>query len=37
MAKIYYRKIITDEMTLEEVPERWRAEVYELLNENLID
>lgn len=32
MAKIYYRKIIADEMTLEEVPERWRAEVQALLD-----
>ena len=34
MAKIYYRKIKEDEMTIEEVPERWRDEVQELLNES---
>ena len=32
MAKIYYRKIIAGEMTIEDVPERWRAEVEALLN-----
>ena len=32
MAKIYYRRIIAGEMTIEDVPERWRAEVEALLN-----
>lgn len=32
MAKIYYRKIIKGEMTLEQVPERWREAVAELLD-----
>lgn len=31
MAKIYVRKIKVGQMTLEEVPERWREEVRELL------
>ena len=35
MAKIYYRKIIAGQMTLEQVPERWREEVRKLLEENL--
>lgn len=34
MAKIYYKKIISGEMTLEEVPERWREAVRELLEQN---
>jgi hypothetical protein len=33
MAKIYYRRIVAGEMTLEEVPKRWREEVQELLDE----
>ena len=33
MAKIYYRKIKAGQMTIEEVPERWREAVQELLNE----
>jgi hypothetical protein len=33
MAKIYYRRIVAGEMTLEEVPERWREEVQKLLDE----
>ena len=33
MAKIYYRKIIAGEMTIEDVPERWREEVRVLLEE----
>lgn len=32
MAKIYYRRIVAGEMTLEEVPKRWREEVQALLN-----
>lgn len=31
MAKIYYKKIIAGQMTLEDVPERWREEVREML------
>ena len=31
MAKIYYKKIIAGEMTLEQVPERWREAVREML------
>lgn len=31
MAKIYYRRIKAGEMTLEEVPVRWRSAVEELL------
>lgn len=33
MAKIYYRRIMAGEMTLEDVPERWRSAVRELLGE----
>ena len=32
MAKIYYRRILVEEMTIEEVPERWREEVQALLD-----
>jgi len=32
MAKIYYRRIMAGEMTLEEVPKRWREEVKALLD-----
>lgn len=32
MAKIYYRRILAGEMTIEDVPERWREEVQGLLN-----
>lgn len=31
MAKIYVRKIKAGQMTIEDVPERWRAEVEKLL------
>ncbi len=34
MAKIYYRKIKAGEMTIDQVPERWRAAVQELLDED---
>lgn len=34
MAKIYYRKIRAGGMTIEEVPERWRAAVQALLDED---
>ena len=33
MAKIYYRRILAEEMTIEDVPERWREEVRVLLEE----
>lgn len=33
MAKIYYRRIIAGEMTLEDVPSRWREAVREMLGE----
>lgn len=32
MAKIYYRKIKRGEMTIDEVPERWRAQVQALID-----
>ena len=31
MAKIYYRRILADEMTLDDVPLRWREAVREAL------
>lgn len=34
MAKIYYKKIKAGQMTIDEVPERWRAEVEEMLKED---
>lgn len=34
MAKIYYRRIIAGDMTIEEVPERWRERVRALLKSN---
>ena len=34
MAKIYYRRIIAGEMTLDDVPERWYEAVKQLLEEN---
>ena len=33
MAKIYYRRILAGQMTLEEVPLRWREEVRRMLEE----
>ena len=33
MAKLYLRKIIAEEMTIDDVPERWRDEVQSLLDE----
>ena len=33
MAKIYYRKIMSGEMTIDDVPARWRDEVQALLDE----
>lgn len=32
MAKIYYKRIKQGKMTIEEVPNLWRAKVQELLN-----
>lgn len=34
MAKIYYRRIKAGIMTIEEVPERWRAAVQAMLDED---
>ena len=34
MAKIYYRKIKAGEMTIDEVPERWREAVQKVLDED---
>ena len=34
MAKIYHRKIKAGEMTIEQVPERWRTAVQALLDED---
>ena len=31
MAKVYYRKIKSGLMTIDEVPERWRAAVFKML------
>ena len=33
MAKIYYRKILAGQMTIDDVPERWKDAVRELLGE----
>lgn len=33
MAKIYVRKIRNGEMTIDQVPAKWRAEVEKLLNQ----
>ena len=33
MAKIYVRKIRNGEMTIDQVPVKWRSEVEKLLNE----
>lgn len=34
MVKIYYRRIKAGTMTIEEVPERWRAAVQAMLDED---
>ena len=34
MAKIYYNRIKAGIMTIEDVPERWRAAVQKMLDEN---
>lgn len=31
MAKIYYKRILSGQMVLEEVPEKWREQVKKLL------
>ena len=36
MAKIYYRRIKDGVMTLDEVPERWREQVRQMLEEKSI-
>ncbi len=33
MAKIYYKRIVADEITLEDVPSRWRAQVERMLED----
>lgn len=37
MAKIYARKVREGQMTLDQVPEKWRAEVEKLLAEAKAD
>lgn len=34
MAKIYYKRIIAGQMTIEEVPSKWREEVRRMLEED---
>lgn len=34
MAKIYYKRIKAGIMTIDEVPERWKAEVQRMLDED---
>lgn len=34
MAKIYYRRIKDGAITIDDVPERWRAQVQALLDED---
>ena len=33
MAKIYYKRIVADEITLEDGPSRWRAQVERMLED----
>ena len=33
MAKIYYKRIVSGQMTIEDVPEKWRAQVRRMLEE----
>lgn len=33
MAKIYYKQILKGVITIDDVPEKWRAEVEEMLGE----
>ena len=37
MAKVYYRKIKAGQMTIDDVPQRWKAAVQELLDEDETD
>lgn len=37
MAKVYYRKIKAGQMTIDDVPQRWKAAVQELLDEDESD
>lgn len=32
MAKIYYKQILNGKITIEDVPQRWREQVEQLLN-----
>jgi Zn-dependent M32 family carboxypeptidase len=32
MAKIYYKKILSGDMSIDDVPERWKEEVQKLLD-----
>lgn len=32
MAKIYYKQILNEKITIDDVPLRWRTQVEELLN-----
>lgn len=34
MAKIYFRKIMSGEITINDVPDRWKEQVIALLKEN---
>lgn len=34
MAKVYYRKIKSGLMTIDDVPDRWREEVQRMLDED---
>lgn len=36
MAIIYYKKIKSGEITIDDVPERWRKEVYALLFQKIM-
>lgn len=33
IVKLYLKKVISREMTVDEIPERWRAQVQEILND----
>lgn len=37
MAKIYYRKIKRGEITIDDVPERWREQVQDLIDADEYD
>lgn len=36
MAKIYYRKIKAGQITINDVPEKWRTEVQRMLDEDRV-